>query len=53
MKQSMQVRVWWEPTDNKSKEGYCGAYWPAKVLSKNKNKMMVQYDNGDSEVDIN
>ena len=45
-----RVRVWWEPTDNKSRDGYAGAYWPAKVLAKYKNKMRVQYDNGDAEV---
>ncbi|GAX75306.1 hypothetical protein CEUSTIGMA_g2751.t1 [Chlamydomonas eustigma] len=44
-----KVRVWWVPTDDNEKEGYAGAYWPAKVISKTKNKYLVQYDNGERE----
>ncbi|GAX85585.1 hypothetical protein CEUSTIGMA_g13000.t1 [Chlamydomonas eustigma] len=44
-----KVRVWWEPTDNKSKDGFAGAYWPAIVIEKNRNKLRVRYDNGDEE----
>lgn len=46
-----KVRVWWEPTDNKTRSGFGGAWWPAKVLSINEKKstMRVKYDNGEED----
>ena len=45
------VRVWWEPTGEKGRDGYCGAYWPALLLGvgSSRDKRRVRYDNGDEE----
>lgn len=44
-----QVRVWWPPTDDKSRTGFSGAFWPAAVTARGKAHFSVRYDNGDEE----
>lgn len=48
------VRVWWPPSRDPSRTGFCGAYWPARVVRKGgkgkENTFTVEYDNGEQEV---
>eukprot|EP00878_Enallax_costatus_P007081 GHUV01007420.1.p1 GENE.GHUV01007420.1~~GHUV01007420.1.p1 ORF type:complete len:329 (+),score=78.93 GHUV01007420.1:106-987(+) len=43
------VRVWWEPTRDKDRTGFAGAYWPAKVVRKTSRYLEVEYDNGERD----
>lgn len=45
-----KVRVWWEPTDDRDRSGFAGAFWPCQVVRIPHNKKVgVRYDNGDEE----
>lgn len=46
---ALQVRVWWPPSRNPRRTGFCGAYWPAVVTKKGAEEWLVQYDNGETE----